>query len=246
MSTAVAEPVDPAARAEPAPSLLAGFAELMLKLPPGRSLSLSGVDWAGYEYVLAARDAAGRQTPRLFYCEGVLEAMTTGNLHERLKKALALLVESWLAETGRDYLPSGALTVRREDREQGFEPDECYYVQNRARVAGLRNLNFAVDPPPDLVIEVEVSRSAEPRLPVYAGLGVPEVWRYDGTRLTVLLLQPDGAYRESPAGRAIPDFPLAEVPRFLAMAASLETGYGVIDREFRAWVRSLPPTTPPG
>lgn len=243
MTTAVAEPADQATRAEPPPSLLAGFAELMLKLPPGRSLSLSGVDWEGYEYVLAARTAAGRPGLRLFYCEGELEAMTTSSPHERFKKSLAILIEAWVEETGGRCLAVGATTVRREDRERGFEPDESYYVQNCDRVVGREALDFSVDPPPDLVIEVEVSRSASARMPVYAGFGVPEVWRYDGTRLSVSLLQPDGTYRESPTSRALPAVPLADLSRYLARGAAVD--HSTLGREFRAWVRALPPAAPP-
>lgn len=239
MSTAVAEPVAPSA------SLLDRFAALMLDLPAGRRLVLTGVDWAGYEYLLAAREAAGRRGPRLTYCEGDLEAMTTSSLHERLKKTLALLIECWVTETGGDCIPCGGMTVRREDRERGFEPDECYYVQNWRRVAGLRTLDFSSDPPPDLIVEVEVSRDARGRLPVFAGLGVPEVWRYDGDRVIVLLLQADGNYRESPTSRAIPAFPFADAPRYLGMAASVDTSHAAIGRAFRAWVRALPPAAPP-
>ena len=243
MTTATAEPV---ARPVPPPAdpELATFADLMLRLGPGRNLLLTGVDWAGYEYLLAARTAAGRRGPRLFYCEGVLEAMTTGSVHERLKKALALLIEAWLEEAGGRYIPGGGMTVRREDRERGFEPDECYYLQNWSRVVAWRELDFSTDPPPDLVVEVEVSRSAGPRMPVYAGLGVPEVWRFNGQRLTVHQLQPGATYRESPTSRAIPTFPFADAPRFLAMA-SAGTDHATLSREFRAWVRSLPPAAPP-
>src|SRR5439155_22415191 len=102
-----------------------------------------------------------------------------------------LLIEAWIAETGSEYVPSGQLTHKRKDLERGFEPDECYYIQNWRKVAGLREIDFSTDPPPDLTIEVEASRSLLGRLPILAAFQIPEVWRYDGEHLTVLLLQPN-------------------------------------------------------
>src|SRR5204863_3892315 len=61
-----------------------------------------------------------------------------------------------------------------------LEPDECYYVANEPLVRDKLHLDLAVDPPPDLAIEVEISRDSLNRHRIYAALGVPELWRYDG------------------------------------------------------------------
>ncbi|HYH65321.1 MAG TPA: Uma2 family endonuclease, partial [Urbifossiella sp.] len=132
-------------------------------LSPGQRVTIDPVTWEEYEGLMDAREAAGRHF-RLTYDQGSLEIMPTSNLHERLKKILALLIEGWLDETGGRYLSSGGLTIRRPDRQRGFEPDECYYVQNWAKVKGLGEIDFTSHPP-DLTVEVEVSRTAAPRLP---------------------------------------------------------------------------------
>ena len=44
------------------------------------------------------------------------------------------------------------------------------------------------DPPPDLVVEVEMTRSAIDKLRLFASMGIPEVWRYDGKTLWVGLV----------------------------------------------------------
>ena len=160
--------------------------------------------YADYVELLHARTEAGRAGVRITYDRGEMEIMVVGSTHERLKKIVALLIETWIEETGGDYLPSGGMTHLRADLEKGFEPDECYYVQNWAKVAGTREIDLSKDPPPDLAVEIEVSRTVLNRLPIYAAFKIPEVWRYNGSRLTVLLLQPDGSYRESSVSRAMP------------------------------------------
>ncbi len=240
MSTATAPPAATAPATTPPPTLI----DLVKYLRPGQRIVATEISWDEYERLLVWRDEF-RRSVHLTYDYGRLEIMVLSILHERLRKVLALLVESWLAESGGDYVPSGQLTHKRKDLERGFEPDECYYVQNWRKVAGLRELDFTKDPPPDFTIEVEVSRSVLGRLPVFAAFKIPEVWRYDGEKVTVLLLQPNGEYQESAASLAIPNFPFAEIPRFLALVGDPATSFASIDRRFRAWVRALPPAAPP-
>lgn len=221
----------PAPTGSAAPTL----AGLVDYVAPGRQLLLTGVSWDDYERLLIWRDE-NRRGVRLTYDRGSLEIMVVGNPHERFRKVLALLVEGWLSETGGQYVPSGQLTHKRADLERGFEPDECYYIQNWQKAAGVGAIDFATDPPPDLMLEVEVSRSVLGRLPVIADFKVPEVWRYDGEKVTILLRGADGEYHEAAASLAVPTFPFADAPRFLAMAAARDS-YADIDRRFRAWVR---------
>jgi len=209
---------------------------------PGCRLLLGGVRYAEYEELLHARTDAGRAGVKIAFDRGELEIMVVGGTHERLKKVIALLIEAWIEETGGEYLPSGGMTHKRADLEKGFEPDECYYVQNWKKVAGMRDIDLAKDPPPDLAVEIEVSRTVLDRLPIYSAFKIPEVWRYNGSRLIVLRLQKDGSYTESPSSAALPTLPLAELPRFLALASDVTLSFAAISRQFRAWVRSLPPT----
>ena len=82
----------------------------------------------------------------------------------------------------------GSTTFRREDLERGFEPDACFYVQNEEHVRGKPRIGLNVDPPPDLVIEVDITSPPLDKLPIYAQIDVPEVWRCDGERLTIFEL----------------------------------------------------------
>ena len=93
----------------------------------------------------------------------------------------------------------------------------------------------AVDPPPDLIQEIEMSRSASSRMPLFATFRVPEVWRFDGEALRVYRLQPDGSYLQLERSPTFPKIPLQELVRFLEPDATKD--YLTVLREFRAWVR---------
>jgi hypothetical protein len=102
-------------------------------------------------------------------------------------------------------------------------------------VRGIQRLNLRTDPPPDLAVEVDVTRSSLNRLAIYAALGVPEVWRVDVPGLTFHVLQADGQYAESPVSRSFPAVAATDIAGFLALLGRQEENE--ILRQFRAWVR---------
>jgi Uma2 family endonuclease len=172
---------------------------------------LHDVSWSGYEQIGdALRD---RPALRLTYDRGSLELMTTSQRHERGKKLLGRLVETLAEECDLAVLPAGSMTFRREDLRRGLEPDESYWIAHQQEMQAREDWDPSADPPPDLVIEIEITRSALPRMGIYAALGVPEVWRYDGGRLEICLLTSDGTYRTSSTSPTFPGFLAEEVPR---------------------------------
>jgi len=196
---------------------------------------LRGQTWQDYQRALADRERGGRRY-RITYDRGVLEIMPVGAPHERRKKLLAMLVEAFMTETAVPFAALGNWTCQREDLDRGLEPDECYYVQNESLVRGREDVDLERDPPPDLAIEIEVSRSALNRVSIYEALGVPEIWRYDGETLTVLVRGDDGRYTATETSRALPSLPLAEVRR--RMQAWDATDQGAWLRDWQAWVRA--------
>jgi Uma2 family endonuclease len=163
-----------------------------------------------------------------------MEVMTVSPKHENRKTLLARLVETLTEEMEIDIASFGSTTSRREDLKRGLEPDESYYIENEATVRGREEIDLQVDPPPDLAIEIEVSRSTLNRMAIYAALGVPEVWRWDGTTFRVSLLGSRGAYRQSDRSKAFSFLPLGEFVQFLARTDLSETQ---LLRSFRMWVR---------
>ena len=106
--------------------------------------------------------------------------MTTSPIHEIYKHLLGRMVDTIGEELDIPMFGQGSTTFNREDVDRGLEPDECYYIANAGRVADRSQLNLETDPPPDLAIEIEITRNVLDRLGIYAALGVPEVWRFDG------------------------------------------------------------------
>jgi Uma2 family endonuclease len=160
---------------------------------PERRVTLHGICWQTYESLL--KDLENSSTPRLTYDRGTLEIMSPLQEHEELRRNLEALLEIVAEMRDLDVRGLGSTTFRREDLERGFEPDACFYIQNAERIRGKTQVDLSVDPPPDLVIEIDLTRSSLDKLPIYAQLGVPEVWRYTDRRLVILILR-DGTYQE--------------------------------------------------
>jgi Uma2 family endonuclease len=108
-----------------------------------------------------------------------------------------------------------------------------YHIRHEAAVRGQREFDPAL--PPDLAVEVDISASSSRRLPIYSALGIPEVWRCDGERLTFLELADDGEYRRIERSLSFPGLSPVDLDRFLAMYDA--TGEYALLREFRQWVR---------
>jgi Uma2 family endonuclease len=156
--------------------------------------------------------------------------------HESAKKLMARLVETVTLEMDIDILGAGSMTCRRKDLDRGFEPDECYWIAHEAQMRGRVDIDLTRDPPPDLMLEVEISHSFVDRLAIAARLGVPEIWRYDGQTLRIVLLGADGEYTESSRSQAFPFLPVAELVRFLHQDANQSETR--LLRAFRDWVRA--------
>jgi Uma2 family endonuclease len=194
-------------------------------------LRLSDIPWATY---VAYSDGLGPRHIRVTYDQGEMEVMTLSPRHENWKKLLSRLVEALTEEMEIDIASFGSMTCRREDLMRGLEPDDCYWIEHEPQVRGRADIDLETDPPPDLALEIEVSRSTLNRMTIYSALRVPEVWRWDGETLRVMLLTARGVYRPSGRSKAFPFLPLAELVRFLGRSDLSETQ---LLRAFRAWVR---------
>jgi Uma2 family endonuclease len=163
--------------------------------------------------------------------------MSTSNLHEWIKKRLGRFLEIIAEELEVAIQPGGNTTFRNEELERGFEPDECYWIATEARMRlPVSAWEPTRDPPPDLIIEIEVSRSALDRMDIFASYGVSEVWRFDGSELHVHRLNDAGEYEETNVSHSFPAVPIKEIAQFLRPNA--ETDYLKALRQFRDWVRA--------
>ena len=202
-------------------------------VPESQRFVLRNVPWQCY---VAIGDALpDRPGLRMTYDRGSLEFLTTSPEHEIYKKRMGRLLETLVEECGLLVEPIGAMTMRREELERGLEPDECFWIANEPHMRAQLTWDPTRDPPPDLVIEIEISRSALDRMAIYAALGVPEVWRCDGAILRAHLLQPNGSWLASETSPTFPKIPLAGVVAFLQPSETVD--YLSMIRAFRAWIR---------
>ena len=199
-----------------------------------RRFLLYPMTWVGYQKLL---EIVGDDGPRMAYFNGMVELMAPDFLHEESKHSLSRMVVDLIVELNIPAKGLGSSTFSRDSVEHAAEPDECFYLTNIDQIVGQKKGNLDLLPPPDLVIEVEITYSLLDKLKLYAGLGVPEIWRYDGSRLTILLLQPDATYTSSTTSRAFPFLPIADFAAQLAgYDPANETGWTIA---YRAWVREV-------
>src|SRR5262249_39847635 len=157
-----------------------------------------------------------RRHLRITYDRGALEIMTLSPRHERIKHLLGLLVLALAEGLAIPVAGFGSMTFPRRRYRRGLEPGGCFWVAHGSDVRGKDHIDLRVDPPPDLVIEVDITRSSLNRMAIYALLRVPEVWRYDGQDVTFQVRQPDGSYAASPTSIAFPKVTPADLAGFLA------------------------------
>jgi Uma2 family endonuclease len=120
-----------------------------------------------------------------------------------------------------------------------LEPDKCYYFGPNVRgVRGMKEFDPAVHPAPDLAIEIDITQRSVRRQPIYALLGVPEPWRFDRSRLTVLLLSKDRKYKSATKSRAFPFLPMRVFEAFVRRM--IDEDQMTVQLEFEAWVKTLP------
>ena len=194
---------------------------------------LPGVSWETYQRLLV--DFQDSHAAHFAYDQGRLEIMVLSAEHEEDKDVLTLLVNVLAEEMGIDVRSFGSTTFQREDLGRGFEPDGCFYVAHEARVRGKRKLDLAVDPPPDLVIEIDITSPSLNKFPLFAALRVPEVWRYDGTRLQVFTLAED-EYVERIESVALPTVTGAVLSNFVEEGKQMQRTAWL--RQVREWARN--------
>jgi len=202
--------------------------------PPEQRVTLHNVRWETYERLLA--DLRDSSAPRLTYDRGTLEIMSPSSEHERYNRTTAQIVEELAVEMDINIDSLGSTTFRREDLDRGFEPDSCFYIRNAPGVRGKKRIDLSSDPPPDLVVEIDITSPSLAKLPIFAKAGVPEVWRFDGRRLAIYELVGD-EYLERDASVAFPVVTAADITAFIRDSETMERPEWV--RKLRAWARAL-------
>lgn len=193
---------------------------------------LRSLTWQGY---LAVRQSLSPdRNTRLTYAEGMLEITMPLEIHEFSAWLIGRFIYILASELGMEIKTMGSTTLDREVLNRSSEPDAAYYIENQPLVAG-RDVDLDRDPPPDLIVEVDITHSDIDKLRLYSAMGVPEFWRYNGETWQVYQLQNSG-YGELQRSPTFPQVPKTKLYEFLATARMSEMR---ADRELREWLRSL-------
>jgi len=211
--------------------------DVIAHLPSGSVLLLENISWEGYERLLSG---LGDDTHvRLTYDNGRLEIMSPSDKHEYLKSLLGHLMGVLTEELDLKYISIGSTTLRRDQALQGTEPDDCFYIANADHVIGKGEINLSVDPPPDLAVEIDISNRSQTKFPIYASLGVPEIWQYKDGQTRFYRLTEKG-YQEVPASEIFP-FLTPDVVTDLLNQEYIQD-FNTVKGKFRKWVRKHKPT----
>ena len=189
------------------------------------------LSWLSYQQILQAIGENNRA--HLFYDRGTLEITMPLEEQEFYRELIGLFIRILVVELGLKIKSLGSTTLAREDLERGAEPDNAYYIQNQAKVLGKR-INLTEDPPPDLVVEVDITHTDINKLALYARLGVPELWRFNGQIWRIYRLKKE-VYQE---GEFSPTFPLVPKTKLYEFLATAKEDEVKAEKNLRAWVVS--------
>lgn len=186
--------------------------------------------WNAYQQILLA--LGERRSARLTYDRGLLEITMPLESHEVAAQLIGLFIRILAAEWGWEMKSMGSTSLQRPDLDRSPEPDQAYYIQNQPKVAG-KTVDLIQDPPPDLVIEIDITHTDIDKLYLYAALGVPEFWRYNGRVWRIYQLQ-ESHYQEVDRS---PTFPFIPKPKLYDFLDQAQQGEVAAERALRAWVR---------
>jgi Uma2 family endonuclease len=178
---------------------------------------------------------AERPALRLTYDNGELEIMVPSLDHDFGDRFLALLVPILARGCRVPFRPGGSVTMKSKKKLKGIEGDDVFWLTNAAQLAGVRDLDLQIHPPPDLALEVDVTHSSMNRLRIYARLRVPEVWRLDGDVLTFYALV-GKKYEVRSHSLAFPLVTPDDLMSFVRQARSAGDQLPICDA-FQAWLQ---------
>jgi Uma2 family endonuclease len=173
-----------------------------------------GVKWEVYLQLL--EDLGDDRSVRLTFNRGVLEIMSPKRLHEQITRLVDMVVTLLAFELGMNVDNCGAMTLRVDSAERGGEPDSCFYIANEAMVRGVDEINLQVHPPPDIVLEVDITSPSLDKFGLYLAARVPEVWRYDGAHMSFHVLGEE-QYEAASHSLSFPHLTAAMLERYLTI-----------------------------
>jgi Uma2 family endonuclease len=190
---------------------------------------MHNVSWESYLQILHALPQ--NRGARLTYDDGILEITMPLEEHETSGRLIERFISILVEELGMEMKTMGSTTMNYPHLRKGAEPDNAYYIQNQPLVKD-RNVDFAQDPPPDLVVEVDITHTDIRKNAFYASIGVPEFWRFNGKIWRIYQLRA-GVYEEVETSPTFPQIPKNSLYRFLELA---KQGEVAAMKALRTWL----------
>ncbi|HEY9597824.1 MAG TPA: Uma2 family endonuclease [Cyanophyceae cyanobacterium] len=200
--------------------------------PAEQRTVLYNISWQTFETLL--EETGEDRGSRFAYDCGTLEIMTPLFEHENPKSNFGNFIIALAEELEIEIRSAGSTTLKRKLVNRGIEPDNCYYIQSESIIRGKQKLDLETDPPPDLAIEIDITSSSVNKFRIYSGLGVSELWRYNGRDLKFYQLV-EGEYVECEFSIAFPLVSVTDMSRFIKQSKT--TGEIALLKSFRAWVK---------
>ena len=210
--------------------------------PPTKTIGeerviLHNISWETFDRLIV--ESGDHRNTRFYYLDGTLEIMSPLFVHEGSNRFIEALVCAAAEVLEMNLRRAGSVTLRIRPKQAGAEPDSSFYIQSEALVRHLTELDLAVDPPPDLVVEVDITSSSDRRMPIYARLGIPELWQYDGQTVQYYLLKGD-EYEAVQISPTFPDLPAPVIDLYLKRRLSIGESQAI--REFKAQIANTKQT----
>ncbi len=203
------------------------------KFLPEKRVSLDNITWQGYEQIFNI--LGENRAARVHYYQGILEIMTPLEAHESSSENIGILIHILTEELNLNIKSLASTTLKISNKKIGAEPDKCYYIKNEPIVRG-KTVNLNQDPPPDLVLEVDITHTDINKTKLYQEMKVPEFWRYNGKELTIYVLN-EGKYQESENSPTFPILTKTMVYDFISECRT--NGETQAKREFRNQIREF-------
>jgi Uma2 family endonuclease len=198
-----------------------------IQLPPGAVVRLPAT-WQQYQTLCQQRGDGS--IPRMKYRTGEVLLMSPLPKHGRDAHLIANVITALLDHIGQEYDAFTPVTME-VPQESGIEPEYCFYIDNWEAVSGKERIDWSSEPPPDLVLEIDVTSYSN--IDDYLPYRVPEVWLFRKKQLLIYQLQ-GAEYNLQEKSLYFPEIQLKEVIyRCLQIAYDRNTSAAVRDLKQR-------------
>ena len=203
-----------------------------LDIPLGQKILVKDVSWLEFEQIL--EELGEHRGSKIAYDNSTLEIMTPLPEHESNKLFITNFIEILLEELEIEFYPLGSTTFKNQLMQSGVEPDNCFYIENEAKIRGKERIDLTVDPCPDLALEIDIT--SRTHKDIYAKLGVPELWQFDKQGNLQINVLKVAVYQSVEFSPHFPNFPLKDViPVYLKQIK--QEGRNKTMKAFRNWVK---------